>query len=155
MDCCYIPSPKAMHARTQLGTKEDPISELPMFQVVTTYLQSSKGDGYSSATICGVRTSEVVRVPISDAGCYEQVLLVAGYLWDIGYYVTIHNPRIPGGLQDKEHAAPELVICWDPQLIRRRQLPCPCWACVSEIEDKLSCIGCNKFFSWRQANGIN
>lgn len=145
----YIPSPRNMHERATFGVLEQDISSLPMYEVVCTYLQGNNGDGFDNAKISGIYTREVMTIPIPDMTCYEQLMTIAQYLWDTGYFVGFRFPKVPGGAVEPVDTMPSMVICWDPAIIRRKQFACPCWVCAELFKQKMECAGCVKYFNWR------
>lgn len=147
-----IPTPRALHQRAEFGQKEASVGCLPFFSIVKSYLTESPGESYCTIRVGHHTSKEVANVIVPNEVFYEQALLVCQHLWDMGYFVSIIHPKIPGYLE-KDSGVPEVYICWHPELVSHRGLPCPCWSCNLPFSDKKECVGCNQFITWNKQGG--
>lgn len=147
-----IPTPRALHQRAEFGQREVSVGNLPFFSIVKSYLTESLGEGYCFIDIGGFTSREVVNIVIPCKVFYEQSMLVAQHLWDMGYYIAYKHPKLPGCIP-QDSGVPELYISWNPTLVNKRGLPCPCWACKLAYDAKHECAGCNAFSTWQKQGG--
>lgn len=144
-----VPTPRALHNRAAFGQGERPVAELPFFKLVNSYLVHSVGEGYTTAKILGVTTKELALIVINDNAFYEQALYVADHLWECGYYISFECSRIPGRIGPAPTGPTVMYVCWDPQVTKNRTTPCPCWTCPAPMREKLECIGCAKYDTYK------
>ena len=143
-----VPTPRALHNRATFGQSERTVAELPFFKLVNSCLVHSGGEGYTVAQIQGVSTKELVVVAINDDSFYEQALYTADHLWECGYWISFVGSRVPGKVGPAPTGPTLMYVCWDPQVLRNRGIPCPCWCCASPMHEKFDCVGCPKYTTY-------
>lgn len=146
----FVPSPRSLHHRAAFGQAEVCVADLPLFQIVSLYLDGHAGEGYDTVILDGRTIKEFLTVNLPNEQFYEQGLLIAQYFWDLGYQVSIHGDRVPGA-GFTPMGAPSLHICWDPEMIARRGAVCPCWSCALTLQGKFECSGCVQYSAWRKS----
>ena len=147
-----IPTPHALHQRAEFGQREVSVGNLPFFSIVKSYLTESTGESYCSLDVGGFITNEVVNIVVPSEAFYEQAMLVAQHLWDMGYLVFFTHPKVPGCIRP-DSGVPEVCISWKPEAVKRRGLVCPCWSCQLAYIGKKECVGCAKFTTWARQGG--
>ena len=140
-----IPPPRSLHNRAAFGRPEKPLNDLPFFSIVSSYLDNNMGEGYTTLSLFGVSSRELAAIAINTDEDYEQALDVAQYLWDVGYYVLFSPVRVPGRITDAPTGPTVMYICWSPELLKKRNVVCPCWTCPISFKEKRECLGCDKY----------
>ncbi len=135
-----IPPWQFLHRIFRYGVPHYSVQETDMYRIVASYLRRTQGVNYAAVTIGTVSTAQFIKVPVTSAELHKQAFDVAQYLYDVGYYVTLHNQRIPCGKENNQETY--LLVSWDPAVIRHRPRPSPCWTCGIPYEDKVRCVGC-------------
>lgn len=122
-----------------------------LLQLLIELMRQSIGRSVKPVILGGLETYEYIRVYITDRKTYNEAVQCCKYLWTIGFYTTIINPRIPvlESPSHITHSAVSVVVCWDGNVIEQRGDYPPCWDCAVVTSPSGYCKKCPQYNNWK------